>query len=274
MRAEKRDWPICLLCAAAAGQPWSASFYRVPEDLQGKATFLAKADGVIAGLAVADLVGNTDHQHWDSCCTSCLDICNCYLMTHTHTLNNYAFRPNVLVAGAGLLVRKQAGALTERLAQVFSTVDPCLSVQWTRKDGDHVKSGTTFGIVKGSARSILVAERIALNFMQRMSGIATATAAMTDKMQASCSSYLLASTVLDNWIHFPFGWSWSHKTWRAVSRSAQGSVKLAQCKTKLPQKSSVHGHCISFAFPFASLTVAMLLIIALNICFHYWLPTN
>ena len=33
-----------------------ASYYRVPEDLQGQATFLAKADGVIAGLAVADLV--------------------------------------------------------------------------------------------------------------------------------------------------------------------------------------------------------------------------
>lgn len=75
--------------------------------------------------------------------------------------------------------------LVQCLVQVFSTVDPCLSVQWTGKDGDHVKSGTKFGTVKGSARSILVAERIALNFMQRMSGIATATAAMTDRMQAS-----------------------------------------------------------------------------------------
>ena len=71
------------------------------------------------------------------------------------------------------------------VVQVFSTVDPCLSVSWSGKDGDHVKSGTKFGVVKGSARSILVAERIALNFMQRMSGIATATAAMTDRMQAS-----------------------------------------------------------------------------------------
>jgi hypothetical protein len=35
-----------------------------------------------------------------------------------------------------------------------------------------------FGVLKGSARSILVAERIALNFMQRMSGIASATSAM------------------------------------------------------------------------------------------------
>jgi nicotinate-nucleotide pyrophosphorylase (carboxylating) len=41
-----------------------------------------------------------------------------------------------------------------------------------------VQAGVEFGELTGCARSILVAERVALNFMQRMSGIATATAAM------------------------------------------------------------------------------------------------
>lgn len=45
-------------------------------------------------------------------------------------------------------------------------------------DGDTVQRGVQFGVVSGSARSILTAERICLNFMQRMSGIATETAAM------------------------------------------------------------------------------------------------
>ena len=72
----------------------------------------------------------------------------------------------------------------ELLTQVFSTVDPSLSVTWTAKDGDRVASGTRFGTVKGSARSILIAERIALNFTQRMSGIATATAAMVEQLKA------------------------------------------------------------------------------------------
>ncbi len=45
-------------------------------------------------------------------------------------------------------------------------------------DGDRVQKGQEFGRIQGSARSILVAERICLNFMQRMSGIATATADM------------------------------------------------------------------------------------------------
>lgn len=49
-------------CFVAAGELWCASFYRVPEDLQGQATFLAKADGVIAGLAVADLVCSAKMQ--------------------------------------------------------------------------------------------------------------------------------------------------------------------------------------------------------------------
>lgn len=75
--------------------------------------------------------------------------------------------------------------------QVFSTVDPSLSVTWKAKDGDHVTSGTKFGTVKGSARSILIAERIALNFTQRMSGIATATAAMVEQIKAgACFSQL------------------------------------------------------------------------------------
>ncbi len=66
------------------------------------------------------------------------------------------------------------------LVQVFKQVDPSLHVEWHGKDGDRVVKGTKFGIVTGSARSILRAERIALNFMQRMSGVATATAIMVD----------------------------------------------------------------------------------------------
>lgn len=53
-------------------------------------------------------------------------------------------------------------------------------MSWSLKDGDSVKYGQEFGILRGSARSILVAERVALNFMQRMSGIASATRLMVE----------------------------------------------------------------------------------------------
>ncbi len=62
-------------------------------------------------------------------------------------------------------------AVAER---VFAAVDPDLEVEWTAADGDVLEAGTTFGRVEGRARSILVAERLALNLMQRMGGIATA----------------------------------------------------------------------------------------------------
>ena len=44
-----------------------------------------------------------------------------------------------------------------------------------RKDGDYVHKGLKFGKVTGNAHKIVVAERVVLNFMQRMSGIATLT---------------------------------------------------------------------------------------------------
>ena len=79
----KGELSIYLLCAVAAGELWSASIYRVPEDLQGKATFLAKADGVIAGLAVADLVGNTETKR----CLPAITVGKAFPATdiHTHT---------------------------------------------------------------------------------------------------------------------------------------------------------------------------------------------
>lgn len=63
---------------------------------------------------------------------------------------------------------------------IFHEVDCSLKVEWCQKDGDHVHKGQRLGKVYGRAHSIIVAERVVLNFMQRMSGIATLTKAMAD----------------------------------------------------------------------------------------------
>ncbi|MEM1116142.1 MAG: carboxylating nicotinate-nucleotide diphosphorylase [Bacteroidota bacterium] len=68
-------------------------------------------------------------------------------------------------------------AVAER---VFAAVDPEVAVAWTAADGDRLGAGTVFGTVEGRARSILVAERLALNLMQRMGGVATASARMAE----------------------------------------------------------------------------------------------
>ncbi len=59
---------------------------------------------------------------------------------------------------------------------VFVTVDPSLHFQATLSDGEAVAVGTVAATVEGRSRSILIAERAALNLVGRMSGVATATA--------------------------------------------------------------------------------------------------
>lgn len=90
----------------------------IPDEMEAEAHFLAKEDGIVAGIALAEMI--------------------------------------------------------------FDEVDSSLKVEWYKKDGDSVHKGLKFGKVHGRAHSIVVAERVALNFMQRMSGIATLTKAMAD----------------------------------------------------------------------------------------------
>ncbi len=75
-----------------------------------------------------------------------------------------AVRKDGVVSGVGLAAR------------VFSTVDPALEVEILVPDGSRVAAGALLIRVEGSARSILTAERTALNFLQHLSGVATLTA--------------------------------------------------------------------------------------------------
>ncbi len=69
--------------------------------------------------------------------------------------------------------------------QVFYLVNPSLFCHWFVNDGDPVQENSFLGMVLGPLHSILAAERLALNLLQRMSGIATATA----RMVASVKDY-------------------------------------------------------------------------------------
>jgi len=67
-------------------------------------------------------------------------------------------------------------------ARVFYFVDPGLRVLALASEGTKVEAGTEIWQVEGSARSILIAERTALNFVQRMSGIATMARSFVDAL--------------------------------------------------------------------------------------------
>ncbi len=73
----------------------------------------------------------------------------------------------------------------ELAARVFEKVDPTLSVEILIEDGSRVSEGALLLRVEGSARSILGGERTALNFAQRLSGVATLTARYVDAIKGT-----------------------------------------------------------------------------------------
>ena len=73
----------------------------------------------------------------------------------------------------------------ELAARVFAKVDPTLSVEILIEDGSRVSEGALLLRVEGSARSILGGERTALNFAQRLSGVATLTARYVDAVKGT-----------------------------------------------------------------------------------------
>ncbi|MBR9832193.1 carboxylating nicotinate-nucleotide diphosphorylase [bacterium] len=80
------------------------------------------------------------------------------------------------VGRAKLLVKEPGILAGVNIAkQVFKQVDPLLTFEQILNDGDVIKPGDIAFYVEGSSQSILKGERLALNFMQRMSGIATHT---------------------------------------------------------------------------------------------------
>jgi len=81
------------------------------------------------------------------------------------------------IIGVGMLRAKSSGILAgmDVAKAVFHRVDPDLEVQALLAEGAALTPGSEIGTVTGSAGSILRAERIALNFLQRMSGIASDT---------------------------------------------------------------------------------------------------
>jgi nicotinate-nucleotide pyrophosphorylase (carboxylating) len=85
-----------------------------------------------------------------------------------HATGRITARENTILAGTGAA------------AEVFRQVDPSIDIQVVHRDGDEVVAGDLVIEVRGLARSILKAERVALNFLQRLCGIATLTRQFVD----------------------------------------------------------------------------------------------
>ena len=91
------------------------------------------------------------------------------------------FVPETLHATGRIIAREKAiVAGAAAAADVFRQVDPSIEVRIIRPDGTEVAAGDVIIEIRGLARSILKAERVALNFLQRLCGIATLTRQFVD----------------------------------------------------------------------------------------------
>jgi len=117
------DRVVALALAEDVGLGDVTSLATVPEQEQGRAVFLAKATGVLAGVSI--------------------------------------------------------------IGRVYTQVDPRVTVEVLVEDGARLTPGTRVAAVQGPARSLLTGERVALNFVQHLSGIATRTARFVDLVQGT-----------------------------------------------------------------------------------------
>lgn len=89
-----------------------------------------------------------------------------------------------------VMLAKDNGVLSgiDVAREVFRTVDPSLEFEALKLDGDEIADREDIAVVKGNARSILTGERVALNFVQRLSGVATITASYAAAVAGSNTS--------------------------------------------------------------------------------------
>src|SRR5579883_2946404 len=82
----------------------------------------------------------------------------------------------------GRVITREAAVLCGRAwaDETFRRLDPSVTLKWSAQDGDKLAGGATLFEIAGPARPVLSGERTALNFLQLLSGTATATRAYVD----------------------------------------------------------------------------------------------
>jgi nicotinate-nucleotide pyrophosphorylase (carboxylating) len=101
----------------------------------------------------------------------------------------------------GFIVARAAGVLagSALAAEVFRRVDEGIEVQILLDDGARMATGAHVMILEGKARAILTGERVALNFLQRLSGVATKTRTFVDRVEGTSAHILDTRKTTPGW---------------------------------------------------------------------------
>lgn len=102
---------------------------------------------------------------------------------------------------AGYIVAREAGVLSGGAIalEVFRKVDPAIEATLMVEDGSRIGEGAFLIKLEGPARAVLTAERTALNFMQRMSGVASATRKYVDAVKGTNARILDTRKTIPGW---------------------------------------------------------------------------
>lgn len=101
----------------------------------------------------------------------------------------------------GRLVARAPGVLcgVALALDAFCTLDPKVTIRVDREDGSRLAPGDSILYLSGHARALLTAERVALNFMQRLSGVASATARYVDAVKGTRARILDTRKTTPGW---------------------------------------------------------------------------
>jgi len=105
------------------------------------------------------------------------------------------------LSASGVFLAKEDGVLAgiEVAAKVFQRIDPSITFKKIKDDGQEFKDGEILAEVKGKAASLLKAERTALNFLQRLSGISTLTRAFVQEVSGTKAVILDTRKTTPGW---------------------------------------------------------------------------
>lgn len=111
-------------------------------------------------------------------------------ITSEDVTTNAIMREDVL--GKADLICKQSGIICgiDVFVRTFELLDENAVFETKFKDGDSVKKGEIIGVIKADIKALLSAERVALNYLQRMSGIATFTQSLAKELEGTKTTLL------------------------------------------------------------------------------------
>ena len=95
------------------------------------------------------------------------------------------------------LISNQGGIIggLEFLKQTYKLIDKSIKIDLKKKEGSRVKKGETIGIINGNIKNILTGERVVLNFLSHISGIATTTNRFVKKVSKKCKICCTRKTI-------------------------------------------------------------------------------